>query len=310
MSYLRGPITRDEITRLMGGRAEAPASAPRVASDEASTAPALPPPFKHLFFSKYAAAQAEPHLLVKYAFRLKDQDEAIGVRLYPMAASSPAEIFDTEHLDLDDESKVSAQPPPGVRYGDLPGFLAAVGAKGLEKAAKDRLADELAVRVLFDPATKTQSKPGESRKDFAARLEVAGGGAQTARLKEKVEKKKLDLQRATEDLEGRAQEKKAAMFKGALEVGASMLGSLFGGRRSSAVSTIKKGAAAMGGVTSKNRMEDNAEARVEAIGGEIAALEAEIASASDVDPARFEEKTLVPPKSSTKLLRYDIVWVY
>ena len=100
------------------------------------------------------------------------------------------------------------------------------------------------------------------------------------------------------------------MFKGALEVGASMLGSLFGGRRSNPISTIKKGASAMGGVTSKNRMEDNAEARVEALKQEIAAIEAEIAGASEIDPARFEEKTLVPTKTSTKLLRYDIVWVY
>jgi hypothetical protein len=66
----------------------------------------------------------------------------------------------------------------------------------------------------------------------------------------------------------------------------------------------------MGGVTSKNRMEDNAEARVEALKQEIAAIEAEIAGASEVDPARFEEKTLIPTKTSTKLLRYDIVWVY
>ena len=130
------------------------------------------------------------------------------------------------------------------------------------------------------------------------------------KLKERLDKKKLDLQRAGEDLEGRSQEKKAAMFKGALEVGASMLGSFFGGRTANPLSAIKKGASAMGGVTSKNRMEDNAEARVQALNQEIAALEAEIAGASDIDPARFEEKTLVPAKTSTKLLRYDIVWVY
>ena len=35
-----------------------------------------------------------------------------------------------------------------------------------------------------------------------------------------------------------------------------------------------------------------------------------MAGATKVDPARFEEKTLVPAKTATKLLRYDIVWVY
>ena len=309
MSYLRGPITRDEIGQLMAGRsgAGAPAAAAR---DEVSAAPVLPPPFKHLYYSKYGAAQAEAHLLVKYAFRLKDQDEMIGVRLYPIGVNSPAEIFDTEHIDLEDDTKVTPSTPASVRYGDLPAFLASAGAKGLEKAAKDRLAEELAMKVFFDAATKLQSKPGESREEFALRLEGGGGGAKAVKLKEKLEKKRLDLQKAGEDLEGRSQEKQAAMFKGALEVGASMLGSLFGGRRSNPISTIKKGASAMGGVTSKNRMEDNAEARVEALKQEIAAIEAEIAGASEIDPARFEEKTLVPTKTSTKLLRYDIVWVY
>jgi DNA helicase HerA-like ATPase len=311
LSYLRGPITREEIARLMEGRTSAPGSAPAVAArDEVSSAPMLPPPFKHLYYSKYAAAQAEAHLLVKYAFRLKDQDEMIGVRLYPMGVKSPAEIFDTEHIELEDDAKVSPEAPASVRYGELPAFLASIGAKGLERATRDRLADELAMKVFFDAVTKTQSKPGESREDFAARLSGAGGGEKTAKLREKLDKKKLDLQQASEDLEGRSQEKKAAMFKGALEVGASVLSSFFGGRRANPISAIKKGATAMGGVTSKNRMEDNAEARVTALQQEIAGIEAEIAGASQVDPTRFEEKTLVPPKASTKLLRYDIVWVF
>lgn len=310
MSYLRGPITRDEISRLMEGRKTGAAAAPPAAKDEVSSAPVLPPPFKHLYFSKYGAEQAEAHLLVKYAYRLKDADEAIGVRLYPMAANSPAEIFDTDHVDLADDTRIVSEAPASVRYGDLPPFLAAAGARGIEKAIKERLADELAIKVFVDATTKEQSRPGESREEFASRLSKAGGGAQTARLQDRLDKKKLDLQKAVQDLEGRSQEKKMAMFRGALDVGASIFGSLLGGRRSSAATAMRKGASAMGGVTSKNRMEDNAEARVEALRQEIAALETDIAGASDVDPARFEEKTLVPTKTSTKILRYDIVWVY
>ena len=310
MSYLRGPITREEIAKLMAGRNQGVAKAPATARDEVSSAPVLPAPFKHLYYSKYGAEQAEPYLLLKYAYRLKDQDEAIGVRLYPMSGTSAAEILDAEHIELEDESKVSSSAPGSVRYGDLPAFLAGAGAKGIEKAVKDRLADELAIKLFIDAATKSQSKPGESREEFAARLSQLGGGDKTAKLRARIDAKNLDLSRASQDFEGRSQEKKAAMLKGALEVGASLLSSFFGGRKSSAITSIKKGASAMGGVTSKNRMEDNAEARVDSLKQEIAALEAEIAGASEVDPARFEEKTLVPAKASTKLLRYDIVWVY
>lgn len=308
MSYLRGPLTREEISTLMEGRPAATAGvAP--AHDATSSAPVLPPPFKHLYFRKYGGEQAEPHLLVKYAYRLKDQDEVIGVRLYPLSVPSPAEILDAEHLEVEDESAITAEPPPGARYGELPSFLASAGARGLERAVKERLADEFRMTVLLDSVTKMQSLPGESAADFEKRLEASVSNAEAERLGERLQRKRRDLQKATQDLEGRAQEKKAAILKGAIEVGASLFGSLFGGRRSSAASAIRKGASAVGGVTSKNRMEDNAGSRVEALEHEISEIESAIESAGDVDPSRFEERTIAPSKTSTRLLRYDIVWV-
>ncbi len=314
MSYLRGPVTREEISRLMAsyahGSGASAAAAP--SGEEGSSAPVLPAPFKHLYFKKYAAEQAEPHLLVKYAYRLKDQDEVIGVRLYPLAVASPSEILDAEHIDVEveDEGAITAEPPSRARYGDLPSFLASVGAKGIERAIRDRLADEFRMTVLLDTVTKMQSLPGESAEEFEQRLEASVSSAEADRLKERLLRKQRDLNKATEDLEGRGQEKKAAILKGAIEVGAALFGSLFGGRRSGAASTIRKGASAMGGVTSKNRMEDNAESRVEALKQEISEIESTIEESGDVDPSRFEEKTVAPTKTATKLLRYDIVWVY
>ena len=309
MSYLRGPLTREEISKLMEGRA-ATATTEAPAHDATSSAPVLPPPFKHLYFRKYGAEQAEPHLLVKYAYRLKDQDEVIGVRLYPLSVPSPAEILDAEHIELEDEGEIGAQPPSGARYGDLPSFLASAGAKGIERAVKERLADEFRLTVLLDSVTKMQSLPGESAEDFEKRLEASVSNAEAERLRERLQRKQRDLQKATEDLEGRAQEKKAAMLKGAIEVGASLFGSLFGGRRSTAASAIRKGASAVGGVTSKNRMEDNAESRVEVLKHEIAEIETATDDAGDVDPTRFEQKTVSPTRTATRLLRYEIVWVY
>ena len=310
MSYLRGPLTREEISKLMEGREPGAAAIPAPARDEASSAPVLPPPFRHLYYRKYGAEQAEPHLLVKYAYRLKDQDEVIGVRLYPLSVPSPSEILDADHIEVEDEDSISAQAPARARYGDLPAFLMSAGAKGVERAVKERLADEFRMTVLLDSVTNMQSEPGESPDAFEKRLEASVSNDEAERLRERLLRKQRDLQKATEDLEGRAQEKKAAILKGAIEVGASLFGSLFGGRRSTAASTIRKGASAMGGVTSKNRMEDNAGSRVEALQQEITEIESAIEDAGDVDPKRFEAKTVAPTKTATKLLRYDIVWVY
>jgi DNA helicase HerA-like ATPase len=310
MSYLRGPLTREEISRLMAEHGATATVASTATRDEGASAPVLPPPFKHLYFSRYRAAQAEPHLLVKYAYRLKDQDETIGSRLYPLGVASPSEILDAEHLDIESEDLISATVPEGVRYGDLPAFLASAGAKGIERAIKDRLADEFKMTVLLDKVSRMQSEPGESVEEFERRLESSVSSAEAERLRERLQRKQRDLQKATQDLEGRGQEKKAAMLRGAIEVGASLFGSLFSGRGSSAASTLRKGASALGGVTSKNRMEDNAESRVEALKQEISEIEVAIEEAGDVDPARFEAKTVGPTRTGTKLLRCEIVWVY
>ena len=63
-------------------------------------------------------------------------------------------------------------------------------------------------------------------------------------------------------------------------------------------------------VLTKNRLENTAEARVDALKAEIADLESQLASASAVDPARFEEKKVVPARTDVSILRYDVVWVY
>jgi outer membrane protein TolC len=57
-------------------------------------------------------------------------------------------------------------------------------------------------------------------------------------------------------------------------------------------------------------MENTAEARVENLKAEIAEAEQQLADLTGVDPGRFEQRTLVPTKTSVKLLRYDVVWVH
>jgi hypothetical protein len=71
-------------------------------------------------------------------------------------------------------------------------------------------------------------------------------------------------------------------------------------RRSSGVSTV----------LTKDRLEDKAEARLDAARADLAGLERELADILDVDPQRLEEETLTPARSGVKVLRRDLVWVY
>jgi hypothetical protein len=293
MSYLRGPITRDEISRLMAGRAAPADTKPGAVTD--GNPPVLPPPFEHNYLAKYGAEMADPFLIVKYAVRYKGMAERIGVRLYPLGVGGVAEILEAEPVEID-ESAVGATAPAGLRYSDLPGYFAEAGAKGIERTLKERLADKLAVLTYLDPVTKERSEPGEDRTTFAARLQAMGGGDAAVRLRDKLEKKQRDLGAREADLSGRKTEKWTAFGSAVLQ----NIGLLTGRRR-----TIS----GAGAVLSKNRLENNALARVEALRAEVADLGRQLADAETVDPLRFEAETLVPARTAVKILRYDLVWV-
>jgi hypothetical protein len=305
MSYLRGPLTREEIGRLMAGRERAeaaPAASPRASAPATSgvaATPVAPAGLASSFLGQYGGEVADPYLLVKYAVRLKGAEETVGLRAWPLDAASAAEVFDGEELAID-ETKLAEAPPSGIRYAELPAYLADRGsARALEKAIKDRLPGELAGVVWTDPVTKVTSQPGEDRAAFAARLAqgAASAASPIARLRERLDKKKRDLEARQKDLEGRRTEKWVALGSAVL----SNVG-LFTGR--------KRTISGAGSVVSKNRMEGTAEARVEALKAEIAALEDELASHSTVDPLRLVSTTVVPTRTQVKLLRYGIVWVF
>jgi hypothetical protein len=301
MSYLRGPLTRDEISRLMKGRqraAAAPAAAPAVGERPAAVPagpPVLPSPLRHAFLSRHGGELASPYLLVKYAVRYKGAGESVEVRAWPLAGRSMVEDLEAEPISVQ-EPALSAEPPKALRYGELPAYVGA-GARGIEKALKDRLPDKLAATLWLDPATGAVSRPGESVEAFAARVAQDSTGPRTAKLHEKLEKKRRDLAAAEQDLAGRKREKWAAWGSAVL----SNIGLITGRKR-----TISNVPTAM----SKQRMEDTAESRVEALRAEVAALEAEAASGAGVDPARFQQTQAVPARGGVDLLRYDVLWVY
>ena len=60
----------------------------------------------------------------------------------------------------------------------------------------------------------------------------------------------------------------------------------------------------------KDRLEDKAEARLDATRTDLADLERGLANILAVDPQRLEEETLTPARSGVKVLRRDLVWVY
>jgi hypothetical protein len=300
LSYLRGPLTREEIARLMTGQPARAGASPASAAERLaaeSGPPVLPAPFHHNYFSRYGGELAAPYLLVKYAVRYKDAGETVAVRAYPLGVSSASEVLESEPLALEESALGSSPPAKPVRHADLPEWLASAGARGIEKALKERLPDKLAQSLWYDPVTRATSRPGEDKAAFAVRLQSASVGGAAGKIQERLEKKRRELAVAEQELAGRKTEKWAALGTAIL----SNIGLLTGRKR-----TIS----GAGSVLTKNRMENTAESRVETLRAEVAALEKDIGGPDGVDLERLEPRTVVPSRNDVNVLRYDLVWVY
>lgn len=298
MSYLRGPMTRDELAKLKkaapaGAAAPAPAAAKPAAP---SGPPMLPAEWPARWLDRRGGDRATPYLWVKAAVRYKSgkgtSDEVTATKLFPLAADTPREVVQGDVLELEGKELASA-PPRALSYGDLPSWVGAKGTKEVEKALKERLPDLLATTLLRDPLSGLLSNPGEDEDSFAAR--VGEKAKPSAALVERIEKKRRDLAAAEQAEKARSMETMATMAGAAMDV----LGGLFGKRRSLKVGKV-------GSVLTKKRMEDAAETKIETLKAELAELEAKVAAP---DPARFEKVEVIPTKTGVDLLGVGVAWV-
>jgi hypothetical protein len=294
MSYLRGPLTRQEIGRLMANRHRHSQELQRSEVQPPGGPPLLPPPFDHRYLARDGGASAELHLVVRYAARYKDAGEIVGVSAWPLTSPSAAEVLEAEGLELTGLD-VAETPPAGLSYGPVPSWLDSGAEQDIDRALRRRLPDRLAVRVLVDPDTGEQSRPGESREAFVRRLHASRGGPAGEKVRARLEKKKATLDLRREEVEGRRREKWFAIGKAALRMTGLM------GRRSSS---------GINSVLTKDRLEDKAEARLEAARAEVKDLEEQLAEIVDVDQESLEGATLQPVRGGVKVLRYDLVWIY
>ncbi len=186
MSYLRGPLTRDQIKALMANQKSSdgkPQTAePAVTSADASRSaqrPAVPPSVKEVFLpaEKSGAALYVPQLLGVATVRFTDTKlgveqsrETLILAAFPEGASS---VSWTELEDLS-PSDLEKSPVKEAEFADLPAVAAqpknyATWQKDLQQSllASQRL------QIFRCTALKATSKPGETESEFKARITLA-----------------------------------------------------------------------------------------------------------------------------------------
>jgi Helicase HerA, central domain len=314
MSYLRGPLTKDQVAELMKGVARPPAAEPVAAQAAAAAAPAAPALRQdETTVAPAAAAGAVVRYLDPGAPWAARVGAAVGgSRLRAFLAArvslryddSAAAIDETEEfeavygpldggLDLENEAVVDfddrdlrPDPPAGVAYV-LP--TAPIGRasffKDAERDIRGRLVDRRTLEIFRNRPLKLTSRPGESRDEFLTRCDAAAQAAadkEAARITDRLEAKRDRLESALELAQRRVEELDVDMQSRAtneLVAGAgAVLGALLGGRRSArSITTAISGASSRRGMTQRtSERRRTAEAKVLRTTEDLQELEQEI----------------------------------
>ena len=348
LSYLRGPLTRDQIKTLMepvkdekpatpGASTSTAVPASAIGSGTSSQPPALPPGWQQFFSPARGVASAgnklvyQPKILGAAKIHYSDSKSKIDTSesvVYITAITDNAipvlwdnaETMDVPATDLEKSPRSEAQ------FSNLPSAASQVkNYTDWEKDFGTWLYGSQRLDLLQSPSLKATSNPGEAERDFRVRLQQLAREERDEKieaLREKYASKLATLQerkrRAEQTVEKQAEQAKKAKLDTALSVGATLLGA-FTGRKVLSQSNISKAKSAMRGVSkSADESQDvkRAQETVEAIDQQITELNAQFEAdttelESKIDPLTetLETLSLKPKKTDIQVQLTTLTWV-
>lgn len=339
MSYLRGPLTRDEIKRL--SRVEPAPAAPAettvmpaarapVATAPGTERPVVPPGVPEVFFPTTVPSPLYAPMLVGAA-RVHFEDAKTGldftreVMFVTPVVDGPVPVRweDAKWAGGIDVRALGKDPAPGARFLPVPAPLLA--PKSYDKWTKELaawLARTQGVARLKSSAAKEYSRPGEDERSFRARLALSSReqrDAKAATVRDKYAAKIATLEdrirRAQQAVQREQDQADQQKMQSAFDIGGGMLGAFLGGGTRRAVS----------GAASAARSANRAAKQAKDVAREkenLAALlskhmelqreanEAVAEAASSSDPATMPLETVVtkPKKTGISVHLVALAW--
>ena len=341
MSYLRGPLARDEIRRLMdpyraeptsvSGEPVAPsAKAPPAPTPTVEAVPVLDPAVDVWYLPEDRGAESKvyaPGLVGCARVYFSNRSKTLAHReeitsWLSLTADGDPDWDDAEVLPLTrDDLQTQAQ---DLAFAELP---AAAGSArpyvGWQKQFVDHLYRNRRVAVLRCPQLDAESKPGESERDFRIRLgELAREerDRQAREMRDLYADKRDRLEQRVDRAEAKVAEQKAqardSKMSAVMSVGGTILSAVLG--RKVSRSTISGAETAMrrASRTSKeSRDVDLAEGTLRDLQQDMDDLEAELAAdleamADKLDPLtiELEEVELRPLKRDIEVTAFGLGW--
>jgi len=343
LSYLRGPLTRQQIKVLMETRRGQPSTrtgrnvpAPLASPAGGGARPVLPPRIKD-YFLPVRGSQIEgssivyqPMLLgcAKAWFRdpkSKSDTSRDVCSIAPFAVGPSAVNFEKATPLEFDADELEESPTSNSAFAPLPASAAQPkNYDAWNKAFADALFRTQKLDLFRSPHLDKVSTPGESEREFRIRLQQ-GAREERDALAETLRKKYAPKIAALEEKQRRSkqvvqrEEEQASQstWQAALTVGTSILGAFLGRKTISAANVGRAATAARGmGRTLKERQDvTRAAETTEMIEQQLAELDAQFkaetaALAEKIDPATetFETLTLRPKKTDIKVDLLALVW--
>ena len=338
LSYLSGPITRDQIRVLMEGKKEVDGAVPSKAAAHENApakpvlAPVLPPDVPCYFLPVENASATRYHSVVIGAAKLQFVDEKrgleeskVGLWATPLQDGPVAvDWTGAEETDLSlDELEKSAE--AGIEFSDLP----AEASKAKNYATWTRsftnwLFQTQQITVFKSPSLGQVSQPRESERDFRIRLQQAAR-EERDRLAEALTQKyapKLTAlaerkRRAEMATEQKKSQQNQAFLQTAVTVGTGLLGA-FLGRKAISATTVSRAATAArqaGRSWQQTQGVEQAHENVQQIEQQTTELqsqfEAELAAQqAKVDPAseQFETVNIRLKKTNIEVQLVALAW--
>jgi hypothetical protein len=346
LSYLRGPLTRNQIKQLMDPikaaqptvAQAAPAASPVKSALAAPTGqrPTVAPEVPQFFLPTRGGVPSgstvlyRPTLYGAAKVNFTDAKTRIDVTqdvafVTPVTdAAIPVAWENAEPIEVpaSDLEKASAD---GAQFADLP--AAAGKAKSYAAWQKDLvtwLYGTQKIELYSSPSAKAISNPGESERDYRIRLQHAvreGRDDLVDKLRKQYAPKVTSLQerirRAQEAVAREKSQADQAKMQTAISMGTTLLGA-FMGRKAVSASTLGRATTAARGVSRSmkesqdiGRAADNVETLQQQLAELNAELEAQVAELqSRADPLKEELETITvkPKKANINVQLCALVW--
>jgi hypothetical protein len=335
LSYLRGPLTTAEISRLNAAQAHASqaavasattpapsaplAPAPRAAAPAVAQRPIVPAgvPEKFMAAAGNQGVEYEPHVGARVRAHFVDAKAGVDAweswyYLAPLSAQGPA--WDDAEVSSVDAIQLLDAPAANATFAEVP--ASALAAKAFAQHGKtlaDHIYRKCSLSVMRCPELKLTSVPGGSESEFRAQIaqalrEKRDAAVDVLRAKYAAKLNTLEdrARRAEQKLTREKAQASQQTMSSALSVGGSLLGALFGGGRRSSMITKASSAARSVGRIGKERTDiAHAEADLEALQQQHAALEAELAEEVAALEARFDASTIPVESAAIKVRKSD-----